>query len=515
MASSSSQPPAGLSFRIQNPTPSPVSSAPASPAESTSGASSPRAPAFKVPHKPVRPSPLAAAQRKSGGGFVKHEEDDSSDEESKRMGGNGEEEEEVGWDLDSKGKGTYVTKKGSPPPFVIAPLANKDWRNSSRSTKAQTTPYLPLGAQQSQSTEPIVTIEVNTGGGGGRGGLIRSVKTEEGEVSSSTAPKQEDAEEGGETVPKKEETLDERAMRALLAGANGEDSDGDGGDIEAIQSMENKRQMPISEEEAFRRDVDSRPDESNASDYARVPVANFGLALLKGMGWKEGQAASKHRKGLEQAYVPKARPALLGIGATERAVPELGKGEKAKPKWKVKEEAKKYVPIMKVDRNGGGSGSGTPTALSRPGTPSSSSTPNRRTSRSASPPRRRREDDREPSSSSSSRRDEREPSSSSSRYRERDDRESSSSSRRDRDDRDRRDRDSRPRERSRSREREREDRDRRRRRDEESGGGRSSSRREEETEDERRERKRREKERDGGGERDRDRERRRDDERRR
>jgi len=392
-------------------------------------------------------------------------------------------------------------------------------------------------------------------------------------------------------------------MRALLAGANGEDSDGDGGDIEAIQAMENKRQMPISEEEAFRRDVDSRPDEvrplpvshrargsfhssssfpsvrpgtlsaesssslslhrpvqSNASDYERVPVANFGLALLKGMGWKEGQAASKHRKGLEQAYVPKARPALLGIGATERAVPELGKGEKAKPKWKVKEEAKKYVPIMRVDRNGSASGSGaavsvafclgllrvggsegggggrrknaeltrlppssftqTPTALSRPGTPSSSSTPNRRTSRSASPPRRRRDDDREPSSSSSSRRDDRdrEPSSSSSssRYRERDDRESSSSSRRDRDDRDRRDRerDSRPRERSRSREREKEDRDRRRRRDEE-GGGRSGSRREEETEDERRERKRKEKERDGGGDRDRDRERRRDDDRRR
>jgi len=106
---SSAQPPAGLSFRIQNPTPSPVSSAPASPAESTSGGSSPRAPAFKVPHKPNRPSPLAAAQRKSGGGFIKHEDDDSSDEESgKRMGGRKheeEEEEEVGWDLDSKGKG--------------------------------------------------------------------------------------------------------------------------------------------------------------------------------------------------------------------------------------------------------------------------------------------------------------------------------------------------------------------------------------------------------------------------
>lgn len=451
--------------------------------------------------------------------------------------------------------------------MTIPSLPNKDWRNSSRSTKTQVSAnsiYLPPGAQQSLSNEPIITVEVNTGGGSGRGGIIRSEKTDK--VEESTAAGAEVAGEAEPVVPRKEETLDERAMRALLAGANGENEDGDDEDVEAIQGLENKRQVPISEEEAFRRDVDSRPEEvrlssfsvfslplkpgsvhldhllrhpdplssrplphqSNASDYARIPVANFGMALLKGMGWKEGQAASRHRKGLEQPYVPAARPSLLGIGAKERAAPELGKGEKAKPKWKLKEEAKKYVPIMKVERNGSASGSGagvslsriilgieasrgrredeltrscstfvqTPTALSRPSTPSSSSapTPHRRTSRSASPPRRRHDD-----SSSRRDRDDREPSSSSSRYRDRDDRESSSSSRRDdresssrRDDRRDRDRDSRPKERSRSRERER----------------RRESRRDEETEEERRERKRREKERerdrDGGGERRRD-----------
>lgn len=68
-----------------------------------------------------------------------------------------------------------------------------------------------------------------------------------------------EVEEG--SVIKKEETLDERAIRALLAGANGEDSDGESGQVEAIQALENKRQNTISEEDAFRRDVLERPQE--------------------------------------------------------------------------------------------------------------------------------------------------------------------------------------------------------------------------------------------------------------
>lgn len=94
----------------------------------------------------------------------------------------------------------------------------------------------------------------------------------------------------------------------------------------------------------------SLSSQSSLDDYARVPVASFGMALLKGMGWKEGQAASRTRTGMVSPYEPKARPALLGIGAKEREQPELKKGEKPKNDWKKRQEAKVYVPVIKTSR---------------------------------------------------------------------------------------------------------------------------------------------------------------------
>lgn len=69
---------------------------------------------------------------------------------------------------------------------------------------------------------------------------------------------------------------------------------------------------------------------------------------MKGMGWKEGSAASRTRKGLVQPYNPTPRPAMLGIGAKERIVPE-GEQLKGKQKWKAKEEARKYMPVMRKE----------------------------------------------------------------------------------------------------------------------------------------------------------------------
>jgi len=42
------------------------------------------------------------------------------------------------------------------------------------------------------------------------------------------------------------------------------------------------------EDEKFKADVASRPDESTLDDYSRTPVGDFGKALLRGMGWGEG-----------------------------------------------------------------------------------------------------------------------------------------------------------------------------------------------------------------------------------
>lgn len=50
--------------------------------------------------------------------------------------------------------------------------------------------------------------------------------------------------------------------------------------------MQNK--VPEGYETDEKMDVSLRPDESKLEDYDRIPVEKFGVAILKGMGWKEG-----------------------------------------------------------------------------------------------------------------------------------------------------------------------------------------------------------------------------------
>ena len=76
-----------------------------------------------------------------------------------------------------------------------------------------------------------------------------------------------------------------------------------------------------------------RPREGwTLADYERVPVSQFGAALLRGMGWKEGTAASRKNKGPVEPYLPQSRPALLGIGAKEKEVLDDGSQKKGKGK---------------------------------------------------------------------------------------------------------------------------------------------------------------------------------------
>ncbi|KAA1067366.1 hypothetical protein PGT21_002575 [Puccinia graminis f. sp. tritici] len=149
------------------------------------------------------------------------------------------------------------------------------------------------------------------------------------------------------TTTDKPLTIEERAVKELLSQANADSTNQP--KIEAIPMRNEARQDTgsdgVEEEDEgddsgesgdetaqFRKDVSKRPDSSTLEDYERIPVGQFGLALLKGMGWKEGTAATKRgRAGLVEAYVPQARPSLLGIGAK----PLVLDGEPA-DKYKVK-----------------------------------------------------------------------------------------------------------------------------------------------------------------------------------
>jgi hypothetical protein len=144
--------------------------------------------------------------------------------------------------------------------------------------------YLPSGARvasDTSSAEPIITREVSSTDTAG-GLILASSRTTTTTTASSTA-------EGGDVtiiekmteVEEKPLTLEERAMKALLASANGEEPEENERELEAIPTAGNQRQMRISEEEAFRRDVETRPDEVRLSLFLFPFVLSFARSHLR------------------------------------------------------------------------------------------------------------------------------------------------------------------------------------------------------------------------------------------
>merc|ERR1712213_90066 len=69
----------------------------------------------------------------------------------------------------------------------------------------------------------------------------------------------------------------------------------------------------LDEKAMFDNDVESRPDVSSQDDYESIPVEGFGMAMLRGMGFKadEGIKGSKVK-----CIDPIIRPKGLGLGAS-------------------------------------------------------------------------------------------------------------------------------------------------------------------------------------------------------
>ena len=261
-------------------------------------------------------------------------------------------------------------------PLVIPALKNRDWRELARKRKQM---YVPPSAAATTGADGSVgglgTRDTINSGPQASGLQVRKrVKLEEEEdfsmpdVEAVPPPPVEEV---------KEETEDQKALRAILASAaSGDDAAIDGPHIDIIPA--------VTEDDAYKQDVVELPDSATLEDYERVPVSQFGAALLRGMGWKEGTSASRKNKGLVEPWLPQSRPALLGIGAKEREVFDDGskgkKGAKARPE-------RRYVPVIKKERTGEGrDGESEREKDSRSGS--------RRASRSPSPDRRRDRDGR-------------------------------------------------------------------------------------------------------------------------
>jgi len=133
-----------------------------------------------------------------------------------------------------------------------------------------------------------------------------------------------------------EETEDQKALRVLLAG-----------DMDSTPQIDSIP-IPPSETDALQQDVADLPDVATIDDYARVPITAFGAAMLRGMGWVDGGAVTSSERAKKNAlvepYLPKSRPALLGIGAKEQEV--LDDGSKKKTR---RGDEKRYIPVVRQE----------------------------------------------------------------------------------------------------------------------------------------------------------------------
>lgn len=139
------------------------------------------------------------------------------------------------------------------------------------------------------------------------------------------------------------ESLDDKALKSLLTNEKLDEKEEE---IDAIPMTA----PGLSDSDAFKADVSARADESTIDEYERVPVHQFGAALLRGMGWKEGTAASRTRTGPTEPYLPDSRPALLGIGASARPANDNDKKSASRDFKIKKQEMTTYRPLTKQSR---------------------------------------------------------------------------------------------------------------------------------------------------------------------
>lgn len=251
--------------------------------------------------------------------------------------------------FDNSAGGAITINGGGKPkaPLVIQGQRNRDWREEARKKRGKN--LLPAELQGIRSgqvpLEKTVTEKQNALQEFGLVSITTEAKDMDGDLVMPEASIARNVSQVEAPLPK---TGDEEALDALLGqglkasnlilpamAAN---------DEEAI--MQNRR-SGANEDGSFRSDVASRPDSASLDEYAAVPIEEFGAALLRGMGWKEGDAVGKRKHQKVKARVVERRPALLGIGAKEVAggVEELGAWGKTTMKGKRKVE-KSYTPVL-------------------------------------------------------------------------------------------------------------------------------------------------------------------------
>lgn len=100
------------------------------------------------------------------------------------------------------------------------------------------------------------------------------------------------------------QTLDQRVINELLREAKGENN---------VSEDQNKLTLPLNSDQLPLQGA----VEPTIDDYEQIPIAKFGLAMLRGMGLKEEEIANEKAKSGQ----PELRPKGMGLGADKIAKP--------------------------------------------------------------------------------------------------------------------------------------------------------------------------------------------------
>jgi hypothetical protein len=239
--------------------------------------------------------------------------DDDEDDSNKQQ-------EISGWDAAEGGAVDVGGPKEKEQPRVIPALPNRDWRKEAQRKQLAKAPHTQVRnvVVTEEMEEPKVQYGLTI--------LKKEYQQENGsEEAAAPAEPMEDIKDS----LTEEQRLEKKAIDALVNGKLGDD--------DLVIPLHN-------EEELFVNDVRNAPDAPSLDAYEATPIEGFGAALLRGMGWKDGEAIGRNGNPTKPPEV-KRRPALLGIGAKETAAEDVEIGDFKPSKGKSKKGAQTYNPV--------------------------------------------------------------------------------------------------------------------------------------------------------------------------
>ncbi|KAK2187174.1 hypothetical protein NP493_173g04014 [Ridgeia piscesae] len=115
------------------------------------------------------------------------------------------------------------------------------------------------------------------------------------------------------------ESADQQAANEILADVARTHKAGETGETDFSIPLLMRNKVPEGFETDDQLNVSLRPEEPDPADYDRVPIDDFGFAMLRGMGWKTGQGLGKNNEVIAPIQAV-ARPKGLGLGADRSAL---------------------------------------------------------------------------------------------------------------------------------------------------------------------------------------------------